>query len=222
MPCPGRASATPVSTRCLRPESSFMQARSVSSSSTLGRIRRPTATTVSAASTSASGSFAATAWAFSRASRSACSRGSSPLGTLLSTSAGTIALGVTPMRASRSRRRGLAEARISRILWVSGRSCASGHEAIRDPPLGQVVRRELDQHFIAGQDADAVLAHLAGGVAEYLMAILEAHAEHRIGQQLNHRAAHLEQFFLGQAIPSSYSGKKSRSLTLRSQEREGV
>ena len=32
-----------------------MQARSVASSSTLGRIRRPTATTVSAASTSASG-----------------------------------------------------------------------------------------------------------------------------------------------------------------------
>ena len=56
-----------------------MQARSVASSSTLGRIRRPTATTVSAASTSASGWRAATASAFSRARRSAWSRGSSPV-----------------------------------------------------------------------------------------------------------------------------------------------
>ena len=89
MPPPGTASATPVSTRCRRPDSSFMQARSVASSSTLGRMRRPTATTVSAASTSASGSCAATASAFSRASRSAWSRGSSPVGTLSSISAGT-------------------------------------------------------------------------------------------------------------------------------------
>ena len=42
-----------------------MQARNVASSSTFGRMRRPTATTVSAASTSASGSAAATASAFS-------------------------------------------------------------------------------------------------------------------------------------------------------------
>ena len=44
-----------------------MQARKVASSSTLGRIRRPTATTVSAASTRAAGCNAATAAAFSRA-----------------------------------------------------------------------------------------------------------------------------------------------------------
>src|SRR5205085_9962881 len=123
-----------------------------------------------AASTSASGSLAATAFAFSRANRTACARGSSPLGTLSSTSAGMTASGVTPMRASKSRRRGLAEARISRILWVSGRSCASGHEAVGDAPLGQIVGRQLDQHFVAGQHADAVLAHLAGGVAEDFMA----------------------------------------------------
>ena len=57
MALPGMASATPVSTRWRRPDSSRMQARSVSSSSTLGRMRRPTATTVSAARTSASGSL---------------------------------------------------------------------------------------------------------------------------------------------------------------------
>ena len=80
MPWPAMASATPVRTRWRRPDSSRMQARSVCSSSTLGRMRRPTATTVSAARTSASGCFAATASAFSRARRIACWRGQLALG----------------------------------------------------------------------------------------------------------------------------------------------
>ena len=66
------------------PTAASCRPRSVASSSTLGRIRRPTATTVSAASTSASGCRASTASAFSIASRSAWSRGSSPVGTLSS------------------------------------------------------------------------------------------------------------------------------------------
>ena len=116
MPPPGSASATPVSTRCRRPQSSAMQARRVASSSTLGRIRRPTATTVSAASTSASrmprgdrrGLLVGQAQAHGRAAVR-------PVGTLSSMSAGSTASGATPMRASRSRRRGLAEARTRRI-----------------------------------------------------------------------------------------------------------
>ena len=39
------------------------------------------------------------------------------------------------------------------------------------------------------------------------MAVLEADAEHRIGQELNHLSAHLEQFFLGQAILSCFRQK---------------
>jgi hypothetical protein len=35
------------------------------------------------------------------------------------------------------------------------------------------------------------------------MAVLEFNAEHRIGQQLNYPSTHLEQFFLGHAIPSA-------------------
>src|SRR5688500_1240189 len=169
-----------------------MHARSVASSSAFGKIRRPTATTVSAASTSAPGSFAATASAFSRAKRSAWTRGSSPLGTLSSTSAGITASGTTPMRARRSRRRGLAEASTRRIALL---------EAISDAALGQVVRGQFDQHFVAGQHADAVLAHLARGVAEDFVAILQLDAEHRIGQQLDHPSAHLEKFFLGHSNP---------------------
>jgi hypothetical protein len=88
--------------------------------------------------------------------------------------------------------RGLADARISRILWVSGRSCASGHEAVGDSALGEIIWCQFDQDLVAGENANSVLAHLAGGMTEDLMAVLEAHAEHRIGQQLNDRAAHLE------------------------------
>src|SRR5947207_1795041 len=96
-------------------------------------------------------------------------------------SAGTTASGSTPMRARRSRRRGLAEARISRILGISGRSRASRHEAISDAALREIVRRQLDEHFVAGQYPDPVFAHLAGSVAENLMAVLETDAKHRIG-----------------------------------------
>jgi hypothetical protein len=41
-------------------------------------------------------------------------------------------------------------------------------------------------------------------MAENFMAVLEAHAEHRIGQQLHNLPTHLEQFFLGQANPLSF------------------
>src|SRR6185437_16359545 len=56
--------------------------------------------------------------------------------------------------------------------------------------------------------------------AKNLVAVLEADAEHRIGQQLDHLSAHLEQFFLGQAIPLC-SGEKSRSLSCACAKCEG-
>src|SRR6185437_16694376 len=59
---------------------------------------------------------------------------------------------------------------------ITGRASAAGHEAIGDATLGKVVGRELDEHFVAGQHADAVLAHLAGRVAEDLMTVLELDA----------------------------------------------
>ena len=115
-PWPGTASATPVSTRWRRPDSSRMQARSVASSSTFGRMRRPDRDdrvrrehqrvrllrrdgfAPSRARAAAHARAAARPWArFRRCRRERPRRAS------------------TPMRASRSRRRGLAEARISRM-----------------------------------------------------------------------------------------------------------
>src|SRR6218665_265974 len=121
--------------------------------------------------------------------------GSSLLCSVSSMSAGMTASGTTPSRASSSSRRGLCEARIRRMA----RNPAL-FETVGNPTLGQIVGRQLDQNLVARQHADAVLAHLAGGVAEDLMAVLELHAEHGVGQQLDHLPAHLEEFFLGHSI----------------------
>ena len=79
----------------------------------LASIRRPTATTVSAASTKAPGWSPAASRAFSPARRSAARRGVSPFNGVSSMSRGSIASGVTPAWASNSWRRGLALARTS-------------------------------------------------------------------------------------------------------------
>src|SRR6476619_712059 len=110
--------------------------------------------------------------------------------------AGITASGTTPSRASNSSRRGLWEARIRRMT-----RCPSLFEAIGNPTLGQIIRGQLDEHLVAGQHANPVLAHLAGGVAEDFVAVLELHAEHGVGQQLDHLPAHLEEFFLGHPNP---------------------
>src|SRR4051812_8795869 len=117
-------------------------------------------------------------------------------------SVGRTASGVTPSRASKASRRGEAEARMRR---TAARLLL---EAVRDPTLGEVVGRQLDEHLVADQHADAVLAHLAGGMAENLMIVLEADAEHGVGQKLDHLAAHLEQFFLGHlsSVPKPLTG----------------
>jgi hypothetical protein len=43
-------------------------------------------------------------------------------------------------------------------------------------------------------------------MAEDLVAILELHAEHGVGQQLDHLPAHFEKFFLGHSHPVSEKG----------------
>src|SRR3546814_13543090 len=90
-----------------------------------------------------------------------------------------------------SSRRGLAEARTSRMARAS-----TLLETIGNPTLGQIIWGELDEHFVADEDADAVLAHLAGGVAEDLMLVFQFHAEHGLGHQLDDLPAHSQKFVL--------------------------
>src|SRR4051794_4155937 len=53
--------------------------------------------------------------------------------------------------------------------------------AVDDASAGEVVRAELDDHTVLGKDADVVLAHLPRDVGEHLVAVLQLHAEHRVG-----------------------------------------
>src|SRR6478735_8086184 len=66
--------------------------------------------------------------------------------------------------------------------------------AIDDPPAVEVVRRELDLDPVAGIDANPVAAHLAGGVRDQLVAVVEPHAEHPAREGLEHLALHLDLF----------------------------
>src|SRR5688500_10267406 len=124
-------------------------------------------------------------------------------------SAWTTRTGSMPSRDSHSARRGLADARIRagggtpRPL-LRPRADPAGHEAESNECLGQIVRRELAQHLVADQHADAVLSHPSRSMAEHFMTILELHSEHRVGQQFHYLAAHLEEFFFGHAVSVSF------------------
>src|ERR1700744_3763039 len=149
-------------------------------------MRRPQATTVSAARTSVS--FGAEkARAFSDARRSAYSRGSSALRGVSSIAAGTTASGTIPACASSARRRGLSLASTKRGAGL--------FEAIGDASFGKVIRSHLHHDLVAGQHADAVLAHLARGVGDDLMSVGQHDAKRRVGQQFADRAFKLKQFF---------------------------
>src|SRR3546814_18786468 len=61
-----------------------------------------------------------------------------------------------------------------------------------------VVGRHLDVHAVARENANAVLAHLAGRMGQHFMVVVELHAEHRVGQQLDNGTLEFQQIFLGQ------------------------
>lgn len=81
--------------------------------------------------------------------------------------------------------------------------------AINDAPTGQVVGRQLHDDAILGQDTDVVLAHLAGNVSQYLVAIVQFDTEHRVRQGLDNATLNLDGAFLLchilQRFPSSDS-----------------
>src|SRR4051812_32291294 len=109
-------------------------------------------------------------------------------------------------------------------MWKRGRAAWARRslEAIGDTALGQVVGRELDEHFVADQHPDAVLAHLAGGVAEDLVIVLEPDAEHRVGEKLHNLSAHFKQFFFRQKSASLVSARlNGGAFTPARSKREG-
>jgi len=69
--------------------------------------------------------------------------------------------------------------------------------AERDASLTEIIRRHLDIDFIACQNADAVFAHLARGVSQHFVAIVEFDAEHSVGQNFGNNALEFEEVFFG-------------------------
>src|SRR5690349_14764805 len=54
--------------------------------------------------------------------------------------------------------------------------------SVDDPAATQVVRAQLDDHPVVGQDPDVVHPHLAADMSKYLVPVVELHPEEGIGQ----------------------------------------
>src|ERR1700730_5120134 len=137
-----------------------------------------------------------------RASRVAQARGSSPRFGVSSISAGRSASGSMPAWLISVSRRGEPEASTN-----FGRPITAAHsfrqkdpatislEAIGDATFAEVVGRHFHQHFVAGEHADTVLAHAAGGVGDDLVLVLKLDAEGGIRQQFRHHTGKFQQLF---------------------------
>src|ERR1700754_931862 len=69
---------------------------------------------------------------------------------------------------------------------------------VDDPRPIQIVWRVLDADAVAREDPDPKPPHLAGHVAQDLVAVVELHPEHRIRERLDDLAFELDLLFLRQ------------------------
>src|SRR5262249_55766032 len=95
-----------------------------------------------------------------------------------------------------------APLRFASCCAAPGTRYAYSLEPINDATLGEVIWSHLDQHLVAGQHADAVLAHAAGRVGDDFMAVLELDAKVGVGEELRHRARKFQLFFLRHSTSS--------------------
>src|SRR5437868_10547308 len=72
--------------------------------------------------------------------------------------------------------------------------------SINNAPTVQVVRRELYRDFIAGQNANEVLAHLSRDMRQNLVLVFQFHFEHGIGQRFNHRCHDFNRVFFAHSL----------------------
>src|SRR5690348_6051649 len=69
-------------------------------------------------------------------------------------------------------------------------------QPVDDPTAVEVVRRQLDANAVARVHANAEPAHLAGGVPEGLVAVVELDPEHAVPERLDDLTGHLDLVFL--------------------------
>src|ERR1700676_1492748 len=72
--------------------------------------------------------------------------------------------------------------------------------AVDDASAIQIIRRKLDGDFVAGQNANEILAHLAGNVRQHLVLVFEFDLEHSIRQRLKNRCHHLNRVFFAHRL----------------------
>ncbi len=78
----------------------------------------------------------------------------------------------------------------------SGSRCRTSLDmAERDAALGQVVGRQFQRHLVTGQNADVVLTHLAVGVSDEFVTVIELDTIASVRQNFEHLACHFNQIF---------------------------
>src|SRR3972149_3606430 len=70
-------------------------------------------------------------------------------------------------------------------------------EPVRDPPAGQVVRRQFHRDLVPRKNLDVVHPHLPRNVGEDAVSVLQGDPEHRIGQRFENRPLHFDGVFFG-------------------------
>src|SRR5690348_9929961 len=84
-----------------------------------------------------------------------------------------------------------------------------------DAALGEIVRRELERHLVAGQDADPVPLHLPRHVRHDLVAVRKRDAKPSVGKLVGDDAFHLDQCFLGHQMAFRSMAERLPSSSLR-------
>src|SRR5580698_10903341 len=75
---------------------------------------------------------------------------------------------------------------------------------INDATAAEVIRAELYDHPVVGQNPDVVHPHLPADMGEYLVPVVQLHTEEGIRQRLHHRAFDLDgAVFLGHVLRAS-------------------
>ena len=77
---------------------------------------------------------------------------------------------------------------------------------IDNPPVAEIIRRELDDHFIPEQDFNIILTNPPGDVTQRFRAVLEAHTEHRVWVRLDHLTTTLNKLALANKSLTSAQG----------------
>jgi hypothetical protein len=96
-------------------------------------------------------------------------------------------------------------------LLPTGHRAAFFNVTERDAALAQIVGRQFQCDLVAGQDADVMLAHLARGIGDQLVAVIQIDPETRVGQDFGNHAIHFKQFFFSHVVfPCSHSRPRKR------------